>query len=80
MRILTSLAILLLLQACKHPLAIVGEGDIVDLNGTGYGCTYEQFAAGGSACDLDVQGDYLVNYQAVPRPGWKFVRWEGPCG
>jgi hypothetical protein len=79
-RILTSLAILLLLQACKHPLAIVGEGDIVDLNGTGYGCTYEQFAAGGSACDLDVQGDYLVNYQAVPRPGWKFVRWEGPCG
>ena len=35
LRLLTSLALQLLLQACKHPLAIVGEGDIVDLNDTG---------------------------------------------
>ena len=49
LRLLTSLALQLLLQACKHPLAIVGEGDIVDLNDTGYGCTFEQYIAGKSA-------------------------------
>ena len=79
---LASIVLLLLLQACKHPLAIVGEGDIVDANGTGFGCTLEQFQAGDPAC-LDnevVDNDYLVNYTPVPRPGWKFVRWEGACG
>ncbi len=73
--------ILLALQACKHPLAIQGEGDIVELNETGRGCTLEQFQAGATACtENEVSGDYLVNYRAVPRDGWWFVRWEGPCG
>jgi hypothetical protein len=69
---------ILMLQACKHPLEIVGEGDIVDLNGTSYGCTLEQFQAADAACMTnDVQEDYIVNYQAVPREGWKFVGWSG---
>jgi hypothetical protein len=74
------LALLLLIQACKHPLAIVGEGDIVDLNGSGYGCSLEQFKSSDPACaGFDFIDDYIVNYEAVPRDGWLFVRWEGPC-
>ena len=80
MRIPIALAIFLLLQACKHPLAIVGEGDIVDLNGSGYGCTLEQFKANAKACtENDVTGAYNVNYQARPRAGFQFVQWIGPC-
>jgi len=68
------------LQGCKHPLAIVGEGDIVEVGNSGRGCTLEQFRAGDTTCtENEVSGDYFVNYQAVPRPGWRFVRWEGPC-
>ncbi len=41
----------------------------------------QQFQAGDIACtDNDVTGDYFVNYTAIPRPGWQFVSWEGPCG
>ena len=70
----------LILHGCKHPLAIEGQGDIVDVDNSGRGCTLEQFQAGDSACTQnEVSGDYFVNYKAVPRPGWRFVRWEGPC-
>ncbi len=41
MRYLTPLLLMFILQACKHPLGIVGDGDIVDLNGGPYGCTLE---------------------------------------
>jgi YD repeat-containing protein len=58
----------------------VGEGDIVDANNSGYGCTLEQFQAQDTACtENEVSGDYFVNYKAEPRPGWRFVRWDGPC-
>jgi YD repeat-containing protein len=68
------------LHGCKHPLAIVGEGDIVDVSNSGRGCTLEQFRARDKACTKnEVSGDYFVNYKAVPRPGWRFVRWDGPC-
>ena len=71
---------LISLQACRHPLAIVGEGDIVDAINSGHGCTLEQFRARDKACtENEVSGDYFVNYKAVPRPGWRFVRWDGPC-
>lgn len=85
MRVLASLALLLLVQACKHPLAIIGEGDIVDLNaaqnGSAFGCTLEDFQSGAANCvDNDVTGDYFVNYSAVPRAGWRFDGWEGSCG
>lgn len=80
LRVLASLIFVLILQACKHPLAIEGEGDIVDLNGRGYGCTLEQFQAGDPACENDVQGDYFVNYEPLPHEGWKFSHWDGSCG
>jgi len=58
----------------------VGEGDIVDTNNSGYGCTFEQFQARDTACtENEVRGDYFVNYRAEPRPGWRYVRWDGPC-
>jgi hypothetical protein len=72
---------IVVLQACKHPLSIVGEGDIVDLNDSGHGCTLEQFQAQDIACtENEVTGSYDVIYQAIPKPGWKFVRWDGLCG
>jgi hypothetical protein len=81
MRLFTAVVVILLLHACKHPLEIQGRGDIVDLNGSGHGCTLEQFQAADVACtENEVLGDYFVKYEAVPRAGWKFVRWEGPCG
>ena len=65
MRVFTTLAVILLLQACKHPLAIVGEGDIVDANNSGHGCTHEQFQAQDTACsENEVSGNYFVNYKA----------------
>ena len=68
------------LAGCRHPLAIVGQGDIIELNGSGRGCSFEQYAAKDPACAVnEVEGDYFVNYRARPRPGWRFVRWEGPC-
>lgn len=74
------LLVIFALQACKHPLAIEGEGDIVDLNGSGHGCTLEQFQAQDGACKRnEVKGEYIVTYRAEPRPGWRFVRWHGPC-
>jgi len=58
----------------------VGEGDIVDANNSGHGCTLEQFQAQDTACtENEVSGDYFVNYKADPRPGWRFARWDGPC-
>jgi hypothetical protein len=69
-----------ILQACKHPLAIEGEGDIVEVFGSGRGCLLEQFREGNAACtENEVAGDYYVNYQARPRKGWRFARWEGAC-
>ena len=81
MKVFTTLAVIVLLQACKHPLQIIGRGDIVDLNGSVHGCTFEQFKAKDVACtENETFTDYHVNYRAVPRLGWKFAGWEGPCG
>ena len=74
------LAASLLLAACKHPLAIRGNGDIVERNGTGRGCTLEQFEAGEATCtENEVLDAYVVRYLGMPHPGWYFERWEGPC-
>lgn len=72
--------LVLLLQACKQPLAIEGEGDIVDLDGSGHGCTLEEFQAADIACtENEISGEFQVSYQAVPREGWRFVKWQGWC-
>lgn len=78
---LSLIAVVALAQGCSHPLEISGKGDIVDLNESGPGCTLEQFEAKDDACDVNlIVGDYNVNYNAQPRTGHEFVRWDGPCG
>jgi hypothetical protein len=67
------------IQACKHPLAIQGQGDVVEVLSGLRGCSLEEFQADSPRCtDNEVLGeDYVVSYQAVPRPDWGFVGWEG---
>ena len=84
MRIFLSIAVLLLLHSCKHPLAIEGEGDIVERLVGQRGCTLEEFQANSPRCTENdvVDEDYIVSYEAVPRPGWRFVTWRAgtACG
>ncbi len=71
----------LAIASCKHPLRIVGQGDIFELNDGERGCTLEEFQAQATRCtDNDVVGDYNVIYDARARPGWRFVSWNGACG
>jgi len=82
MNIFILILVLLSLQACRHPLAIEGEGDIIERLTGHRGCTLEEFQAGGARCTENevVDEDYIVSYQAVPRPGWRFVGWSGGTG
>lgn len=83
MKILSALLVLFLLQACKHPLAIEGEGDIIERLAGLRGCSLEEFQAGSSRCAENdvVEENYIVSYEGVPRPGWRFVAWRAgtPC-
>jgi hypothetical protein len=64
----------------RHPLEMMGEGNIVDLNESGHGCTFEQYQAEDRACtENSSQGSYAVLYQPIPQPGWTFDRWDGAC-
>jgi len=82
-KIISILLSLLLLAACKHPLAIDGEGDIVERLEGERGCTLEEFQAASPRCtDNEVTGEaYIASYEPVARPGWVFSGWEGTaCG
>jgi hypothetical protein len=71
---------IIFLQACSHPLEIVGEGDITEVTGSGRGCTLEQYQAGEKTCRKNtVIGAYNVSYYPVARKGWEFAYWEGYC-
>lgn len=71
------------IASCSHPLGIIGEGDISErLNGI-RGCTYEEYLASDPKCSQNIvfNSDYIVSYEATPRPGWSFVEWQGlACG
>jgi hypothetical protein len=70
----------LLLAACRHPLVIKGEGDIIEMNAGTRGCALEEFRAGWARCtDNEVSNTEAVRYRALPRPGWRFARWDGFC-
>ncbi len=69
-----------LLAACKHPLEIQGQGDIIETAGGVRGCSLEEFQAGVSRCLSNaVDGDEDAVYRALPRPGWRFSHWDGGC-
>jgi hypothetical protein len=81
LRILLFVLLPLLLAACKHPLEIQGQGDIVDRLQGVRGCALEEFEDGNfSNCtDNEVLLDETVSYQGLARPGWRFSHWEGFC-
>jgi hypothetical protein len=79
-RFIFLLAGIVALAACKQPLVIDGEGDIIELNQGIRGCALEEFQAGWPRCtDNDVVDDESLRYRALPRPGWKFSHWDGNC-
>jgi hypothetical protein len=77
MRLYVLVILAVLLTACKHPLSIFGQGDIVERLAGTRGCTLEDFQAGSQRCTDNeaVAEDYTVSYEAIPRPGWHFVGW-----
>ncbi|MEP1471907.1 MAG: hypothetical protein ABJK20_08590 [Halieaceae bacterium] len=83
MKFRTAIAILvssITLLACKHPLQIEGEGDIIELETGARGCSLDEFRAGLPNCtDNEVSDDETAVYRALPRPGWKFSHWQGFC-
>ena len=67
-------------SACRQPLAIQGEGDIIELNRSERGCALEEYQAGWSRCtDNEVNDSESLHYRALPRPGWRFSHWDGFC-
>ena len=67
------------LVACKHPLAIQGEGDISERLAGIRGCSLEEFLENSPQCtDNEVIAEaYRVSYEANPRDGWRFLGWQG---
>ena len=67
------------LVACKHPLAIQGEGDISERLAGIRGCSLEEFLENSPQCtDNEVMAEaYQVSYEANPRDGWRFLGWQG---
>ncbi len=69
-----------LMAGCKHPLAITGEGDIVETVNGVRGCAFEEYEAQWARCtDNEVQNNETAIYRALPRPGWRFSHWDGIC-
>ncbi|MEE4147040.1 MAG: hypothetical protein V2I26_19700 [Halieaceae bacterium] len=80
LRLLLIISCLAALAACKQPLAIEGEGDIVELKRGERGCALEEFRAGWTRCtENEILGSESLVYRALPRPGWAFSHWEGSC-
>ncbi|MBK6510943.1 MAG: DUF1566 domain-containing protein [Haliea sp.] len=70
---------LLLIQACSHPIEIVGEGDVTSASGN-RNCSLEEFKAANPKCTKNYAiGAYQETYYAIPRAGWKFDHWVNYC-
>jgi hypothetical protein len=68
----------LFIQACSHPIEIVGKGDVWSTGGRT--CTLEGYQAGLDNCSKNyVIGAYQETYYAEPRAGWLFDRWVNYC-
>jgi hypothetical protein len=73
---LVSLSIaLILIQACSHPIEIVGEGDVTSASGN-RNCSLEDFQAAKTNCTKNYAiGAYQETYYATPRAGYTFDHW-----
>ena len=75
---LSVIAGLLFVQACSHPIEIVGEGDVWSTGGRS--CTFEDHALMQENCTNNyVISAYQETYYAEPRDGWQFGHWENYC-
>jgi hypothetical protein len=72
-------ALALTLASCKHPIEIIGHGDVLSASGN-RDCLLEDFQAGNKNCsENDVSSRYEETYFAVPRKGWQFGGWVTYC-
>jgi len=77
--ILAGSVMVLLLQACSHPIEIEGDGDVTTVSGNRT-CLLEDFQAGLDNCSKNyVVGAYAETYRPVARPGWFFDHWATYC-
>lgn len=79
LKLITAGLSLLVVQACSHPIEIVGEGDVLSASGKRT-CLLEDFAAESINCSKNyVAGAYQETYYATARAGWQFERWGNYC-
>ena len=72
---LAALLVLFAVTACRHPIEIIGEGDVMSATGD-RDCLLEDYEARLANCvENDVRGAYEETYFAVPRTGWQFGGW-----
>jgi pathogenesis-related protein 1 len=74
------LALILIVQACSHPIEIEGKGDVS--SNYGRSCTLEDSRSvpvpDNCAKNYVVDG-YFDTYTATPRAGWQFDHWRNYC-
>ena len=80
-----TLLLSLVAVGCKHPLDIVGQGDILSTSGN-RDCYYEwandpNDPMHSSCADngTELGQGYIETYTAMPRDGWYFHRWANWC-
>jgi hypothetical protein len=77
--LLFALLLSLGISACRHPIEIVGEGDVMSATGN-RDCLLEDFQERLANCvNNDVVEAYAETYYAVPRTGWQFGGWGHYC-
>ncbi len=71
--------IALTLSGCRHPIEIIGEGDVTSASGD-RDCLLEEFQGGQPNCTENMVEDaYRETYYATPRPGYVFSAWGNYC-
>lgn len=74
-----NLIVLALLAGCRHPIEIIGQGDVMSASGD-RNCLLEEYAGRQQNCTLNnVTSAYKETYFAVPREGWQFGAWGNYC-
>ena len=68
------------LLGCRHPIQIIGEGDVLSATGDRT-CLLEEYQAGQINCTQnEVTGAYAETYYGVARePDYRFHRWANYC-
>jgi hypothetical protein len=78
-KVMLSIWLSVFLVACKHPIEIIGGGDVLSESGD-RDCSLEEFQAQATVCtENTVSDDYLETYYAQARPGWQFSGWGYYC-